>query len=452
LEENQLNALLNVTHDFFTKLKGFLLNKVETGKPDIIGLSVYRGTLPASQFAFQLIRQHFPSIKLIMGGAVFSQELHMNAPSFKFFVEKTLPYIDHFLIGEGEMLLYKFLEGQLPPDKRIYTLEDINHEMLDLNTLDAPDYSDSNLSLYTILPEYTSRGCTFRCSFCAETMYWVRYRKKSASKTVDEMQQLFERYKKRLFLLSDSLVNPVVTALSEEIIRRKLKFYWDVFLKVNDQVCDVDSTLLWRRGGFYRARLGIESGSQRVLDLIDKKITVEKNSTAVSSLAYAGIKPTTYIIVGYPGETEQDFQQSLDWLSKMQDDIYEAECNPFRFYYYGQSHAEDWKDKRKLMYPGKFNETLVSQTWIMDVEPYRDEVFDRVCRFVQHCDKLGIPNPYSVSDIYNADERWKILHKNAVPSVMDLNTNGGDFVDLIPEPVKILPAENPAEENVNFDF
>ena len=87
-----------------------------------------------------------------MGGAVFSQELHLNSPSFKLFLEKT-PYIDTILVGEGEQLLFKFLEGELPANKRICTLEDINNQLLDLNTLDPPDYSDSDLSKYLILPE-----------------------------------------------------------------------------------------------------------------------------------------------------------------------------------------------------------------------------------------------------------------------------------------------------------
>ena len=58
---------------------------------------------------------------------------------------------------------------------------------------------------------------------------------------------------------------------------------------------------------------------------------------------------------------------------------------------------------------------LFTRTWILDCAPHREEIYNRLNRFREHCSRLGIPNPYSLNDIYRADDRWKKLHKNAVP-------------------------------------
>jgi radical SAM superfamily enzyme YgiQ (UPF0313 family) len=153
-----------------------------------------------------------------------------------------------------------------------------------------------------------------------------------------------------------------------------------------------------------------------------KNITVHQVKSAVSSLAFAGIQTTTYWIIGYPGETEADFQQTLDLIEELKDDIYEAECRPFYYYLTGQSNSDQWAAENKSipLYPGKAEDMLVFQTWLLDSEPSREETYQRVNRFVEHCKKHGVPNPYSLKDIYEADERWKKLHKNAVPSLADL--------------------------------
>jgi radical SAM superfamily enzyme YgiQ (UPF0313 family) len=244
-----------------------------------------------------------------------------------------------------------------------------------------------------------------------------------------------------------------MTPLSKEIIKSGVSIYWDGFLRADRHVCDRKNTLLWRRGGFYRAKLGLESGSQRILDLMHKGITVEQSEIALANLAYAGIKTTTFWLFGHPGETEEDFQKTLDFIDKVKDNIYEADCNPFNYYLTGQANSEEWLKNNKgvLLYPGWAADMLISQTWIMDSEPSREETFRRVNRFVQHCKKLGIPNPYSLSDVYKADERWKRLHKNAVPSLVDLK-NQEAYIDESKNVKELIFAEKKSLENEDFDL
>ncbi|MGE5340437.1 MAG: B12-binding domain-containing radical SAM protein [Candidatus Omnitrophota bacterium] len=452
LTESQIRQLTRIIDDYYVKLETYLSDLLEQEHPSVVGLSIYKGTLASSMFTGRLIREKFPRINIVAGGTIFSQELFPHTPNFNRFLEKA-SYIDKIFIGEGERLFLKYLQGELPDDRKIHTLNDLDGTMLDLNALDIPDYSDFDLTQYPMIAAYTSRGCVYRCSFCAETVYWKQYHRKEVPKIADEFSALHRRYQRRVFVLTDCLINPIVTELSNELIARDSNLYWDVYLKVDSQVCDPDLAHRWRRGGFYRARLGVESGSQHVLDLIKKGITVEQIKRAIGNLASAGIKTTTYWIAGHPGETESDFQETLRLLEELQDDLYEAECDPFRYFYMGQVDADRWaKDQgNRLVYPKEATDRLVTQTWQLNASPSRQEVYDRNFRFKEHCRKLGIPNPYSLSEIQKADERWRQLHKNAVPPLLQLNEH-----DPFPNENKNIIQEVPASplnvDDVGFRF
>jgi radical SAM superfamily enzyme YgiQ (UPF0313 family) len=453
IDHQQACKLIDLVGKYFSKLEEFLTWLFNRERPSVFGLSVYKGTLASSYFAAKLIKKKFPGIKIVMGGTIFSQELYPGTPNFNYFLKKA-PFIDKIFIGESETLFLKYLRGELPDDQKVYTLKDINDRLLDLNTIPLPEYSDFNLSSYPLLPGFTSRGCIYKCSFCAETVYWKQYNRKSAKKVTEEFEELIRKYGRRLFVLTDCLINPLVTALSHEIINRNLKVYWDVYIKIDKNVCDPNQTLLWRRGGFYRARLGIESGSQRVLDIIDKKITLQQIKDGLRSLASAGIKTTTYWIAGHPGETEEDFQQTLDLLEELQDSIFEAECDPFRYFHTGQVNAEEWlKEKgNQLLYPEEATDMLITQSYSLNAYPSREIIYDRECRFKEHCKKLGIPNPYSIGELIEADRRWQKIQKNAVPPIMELNNNPEKYLGENENVSRIFTARNTQKDNVDFGF
>ncbi|MGD2085120.1 MAG: B12-binding domain-containing radical SAM protein [Candidatus Aminicenantes bacterium] len=423
VDTQQVFELKQILDRLFGKLKENFLALLEEEKPGSLGLSVNSGNLPTSKFIFELTRTHYPQVKTIMGGCVFFNHLAIGNPDLEFFLEKTKDYIDKIIIGKGEILLLKLLRGELPGSQRLFTQEDVSPEDLEVYRIDIPDLSDYNLDHYFYLAASGSSSCPFKCSFCNARTFFGKFKKKDAARTVSEMSRLHQKYGHKLFFMTDSLLNPVIMDISREIIKRGLPVYMDGYFIVDDQTADIENSLLWRRGGFYRARLGCESGSQHVLDAIGKKITPAKIKAAVSSLAKAGVKTTTYWVIGHPGESEADFQKTLDLVEELKDDIWQAECNPFTYYYTGQANAGEWAKKRILLHPGKAWDMLITQTWVLECEPSREEVYDRVFRFVRHCNQLGIPNPYSADEIYKADMRWKVLHKNAVPSVIQLASN-----------------------------
>jgi hypothetical protein len=450
VEASVILHLNRIVDDFYAALEGFLVEMLEKENPDVLGLSVYEGTLPASLYAARLAKEKKPSLQTLMGGGIYAEQLSLGSPNWEFFLDK-VPYIDKFIIGEGEQLFLKFLQHRLPGNQRIYTLKDINGAILDLSRVGLPDFSDFPLERYPYLAAYGSRSCPYRCNFCSETVQWGKYRKKNPRQIASELQALYHRYGAQLFLMCDSLLNPLVTDLAHELSQLNCSIYWDGYLRVHPEVCDPEKTLFWRRGGLYRTRLGVESGSQHVLDLMGKGITRRQIKEAIRSLAFAGIKTTTYWVVGYPGETEADFLQTLALLEELKNDIYEAWCSPFYYYPTGQVNSGHWVEKAHPLYPPEAKEMLIFQTWEPGGEPSRQETWQRMNRFVQYCKTLGIPNPYALDDIHKADRRWKTFHPNAAPSLVDFG-NLASGIDERKQVKPLLYACAKHQDDGNFDF
>lgn len=448
LDEAQISQMNSIINEFYIELENYFLGLLESEKPDVVGLTANLGTLPSCMFAFRLTKEKYPHIKTVVGGTIFSGELPMASPDFQFFLEKT-PYIDKVLVGEGQRLFLKLLEGELPESQRVFTLEDIGNEPMDVSQLELPDVSDFDLARYPYMAAGASFSCPYQCRFCNVAGFFGKYREKSVKQVMEEFEELYRRHGYQLYFMTDALLNPVMTELARALLQSGMSVYMDAYMRVSEEVCDTEKTLLWRRGGLYRARMGIETGSQRLLDLMGKEITVEQSKAALSSLAYAGIKTTAYFVIGYPGETEEDFQQTLDFVAEMKDNIWETECNPFYYYYTGQPYSDKWADKRRLLYPEDAKDLLICQTWIVDCQPSREERFRRIFRFAELCKKLGIPNPYTSQETYEADERWKSLHENAVPSMVEF-TNQDVFIDENKQVKKLILARDTQQDEGDF--
>lgn len=451
LNRPQVDELNGILVEFYRRLEKYILNLLREENPGVLGISVYRDTIGPSMFSFRMAKEKYPGIKTVMGGSVFSDHLLKGTPNFEFFLEKA-PYIDHIIIGEGQNLFLKLLQGQLPETQRVFTLADIGGEILGDSPLNFPDMTDFHARRdYPYLSGQASSSCPNQCSFCNVAAFWGKYRERDPKQTVAEMTALYKTYGHQLFFMNDSLLNHIAPSLSEEFIKSDIALYWDGYLRVDDAVCDLDTTMQWRRGGFYRARLGVESGSQHVLDLIHKGITPAQIKEALFSLANAGIKTTAYWVIGHPGETGDDFRQTLELLEEIKEYIYEAECNPFIYGYGGQADAENWQNKRKLLYPEEAEDLLVIRSWYVDDSPSREETYRRVSLFAQSCERLGIPNPYSLHDIYLADRRWQMLHKNAVPAVADFGP-GNAYIDECKYVKQKLRITGLLEEDGDFGF
>ena len=448
-----VHRLKDLVDNFYKWLSGCFFEILEQEKPGILGLTVYKGTLPASLHIFKQTRERYPHIRTVMGGGLFADTHALGTPNFDTLVEETVDYVDKFFVGQGEKLFLKYLEGELPQGQRLYTLADIDGKGLDFSAADISpsDFSDLELHDYPYLGATGSTGCQYRCGFCNSLSFWGTYRKKSPRQLADEMIGMYRTYGHQLFFMTDAMLNPIVAQLAGELINRGVSLYYDAYFRVDKASAVRENTLSWRRGGLYRVRLGVESGSQRILNAMNKGITPDMTRAAVAALAYAGIKTTAYWVVGYPGETEADFQETLELLEELQNDIFQAECNPFLYHFAGQSASDTWASKRKNLYPEEMNDMLVFKSWTLDIQPSRQETYQRVFRFVNRCKELGIPNPYSLNEHFKADERWKKLHKNAAPSLVDFRDKG-KYIDETQQVKKLRFLKKRVEESHEFGF
>jgi hypothetical protein len=431
----ELNEILAC---YYSILAEYFLFLLEFEEPAVVGATVYRDTIAPTMFVLKLTKEKYPHIKTIIGGGLFADSHIKGSPNFNRLLEVTGDYIDKIIIGEGELLFLKYLREELPLDRRVYTLADINGEVLDLKGAPSPDLSDLNIRKYSHLPGTASFSCKYKCSFCNEVQFRGNYRKRDIKDTVDEMVNLYNMVElnnvnagHQLFFMTDSLMNPIITEMAGELLKRNVSLYYDGYYKVDQAATDVSNPFLWRKSGLYRVRLGVESGSQKVLHLMCKGITIEQIRRGVTNFALAGIKTTTYWVIGHPGETEADFQATLDLVEELKNYIYQAECNPFLYHYSGQNSSDQWKGRRKLLYPEQARELLVFDSWTLDMDPLREVAYERMQRFVNHCKKLGIPNPYSFKEIFDADRRWKKLQKFAVPPLDEFNVEGEKIQDNI---------------------
>ncbi|HLP61327.1 MAG TPA: radical SAM protein [Candidatus Deferrimicrobium sp.] len=448
LDNNQLAELDGVIAQFYERVEHYFLGLLAEEKPTVVGFSAFSGSLPAALFACRLAKQKSPDIKTVLGGQVFSDQLMVGTPDFDYFMEKTAAYVDGVIVGEGEQLFLAWLRGELPTSKRVFTLQDIDNKAIDIDTAASPDYTDFDLSYYPHIAVYGSRSCPFQCSFCSETVYWGKYRKKKIPQLVEELKRLHEIHSTQLFLLTDSLLNPTVTELATEISKSGYCFYWDGYLRADPPVRKIDNTLLWRRGGFYRAKLGLESGSPKILQKMGKHITIPQVKEAIYALAYAGIKTTTAWMVGHPGETEEDFLMTLALIEELKDYIYEVKLQSFNYYLRGQPNSTSWIENQRpvLFYPEWAKDMLVCQTWRLDGEPTWEDTIRRVNRFMEHCRRLGLPSNYSLEDVNAADIRWKKLQPNAVPALVDLQDKN-NYIDECKYIEKFNAAVNPPAED-----
>lgn len=449
--DSQVLALNEILEAFYRRLERYFLRLLDQEKPTVVGVSAFIGTLPASLFVLKLTRRIYPHVRAVIGGGAFYDQMGIGTPNLEYFVQRTKDYIDAIFIGEGERLFLKYLQGELPQCQRVFTLQDVGGEVVDLSTVDIPDISDFNLTCYPAVGAYASRSCPFQCNFCSDPVMWGTYRKKSPAQIVGEFARMYEKYGCQLFIMTDLLMNPLIMGLAAELAQSTYSFYFDGPMRVWKEAGHIDNARLWRQAGYYRAEIGCESGSQRILNLMNKKITVEQIKETVSTLAQAGIKTTTYWVIGYPGETEEDFQQTLQLVEELRDDIYEAMNNAFWYHPGGQVHSRGGRERSRLLYPEETKEMLILRHWHLDLELSREERYRRVNRFVAHRKKLCIPDIFSLQELYEADERWKKLHKNAVPPLVEFKREGG-YIDENKNIREMKMVRKPMQHDGNWDF
>jgi radical SAM superfamily enzyme YgiQ (UPF0313 family) len=197
-----------------------------------------------------------------------------------------------------------------------------------------------------------SRGCPFRCTFClwVPVMFNNKVRFRAVDKVVDEIEDLQRRYRAREVFFHDDTVNITVRRVEEichEILRRKLKIGWIANFRADQTTPELFR--LMRRAGCTKILLGVESGSQRLLDdTIDKEITLKEVEDTIRWAKQAGIRVHCTYSLGAPGETRETLRETLEFIKKTDpDDIQVSLMTPIPgtpFYEKVKHQVADWHD------------------------------------------------------------------------------------------------------------
>jgi radical SAM superfamily enzyme YgiQ (UPF0313 family) len=249
---------------------------------------------------------------------------------------------DFILLGEAEMTLLELIRLSLeasPDYSRIPGLAFFKDDVLlktprrelirDLDALPIPAWDLIDLAPYrnTWLKSHgyfsmnmaTTRGCPFKCNWCAKPIYGNRYHARSPRHVVDELKLLRQFFKPDhiwfcddIFGLKPGWINEFADILKSEGIRISFKIQARADLLLHEGV--IDSLA---KAGCENVWMGAESGSQKILDAMDKGITVMQISETTKKLKAAGIHPSFFIQFGYLGETREDISQTIQMIHEL---------------------------------------------------------------------------------------------------------------------------------------
>ncbi|CAG0930588.1 Anaerobic magnesium-protoporphyrin IX monomethyl ester cyclase [Thermoflexales bacterium] len=400
-----IQSLLPIVEKYFRRLEE-LTDGFDLSDWKAVGTSTYTTSLASSLFILRRLKQKYPQLMMVMGGGVFADDLAPGSYNLNVLLQE-YPFVDHIVIGEGELLLLSLLRGDL--NKRVISIAEIEGTTLKTDESPLPDFSDFDLTSYYHLTLEGGRSCPFQCNFCSETVQWGKYRKKPMDLFAKQLIDLTEKYGNKTIFLADSLINPYVSELADELLKSKAEIAYDGYIRADAPVADRNRVKAWARSGLYRVRLGLESGSAHTLNLIGKRTSPQTYSEVLKSLAGAGIRTTTYWVVGFPGETEQDFHETLYFIREHHRYIYELEAHPYYYYPEGQVGSNHYQNYP--LHSAEVDSIVKFRRWeIKDREPTREEAFNRLRKIAQYAADLNLPNIYTMGQRFQAEDRWQFLH------------------------------------------
>jgi anaerobic magnesium-protoporphyrin IX monomethyl ester cyclase len=299
-------------------------------RPDVVGISALTPKIPSAYKIAGICKETNPDIKVVFGNhhaTVRPDEIMANHS------------VDFVIRGEGEKAFHSLMEilsqssndfrsvaglsfrenGRIisnEPGPLIENLDDLpfpaRERLLNLETF-TPD----QLSMVM-----TSRGCPYRCGFCASYNMWgKRVRFRSIENILAEISELKKRYAVRnivfmddSFTVSRKRVSEICTALIEQ----KIDITWSCLTRVN-MISD-DIVRLMKKAGCTKVDIGIESGNQRVLNLIQKDIILGQIRSAAEILRRQDMFWSGFFMFGFPTETEEEVFDTLRFLYELKPD------------------------------------------------------------------------------------------------------------------------------------
>ncbi|MBI2268934.1 MAG: radical SAM protein [Bacteroidetes bacterium] len=327
-----------VIDNTFSDLKKFC-NRIATEKPDILALYTNLMTKLNVLKIIKFIKSNnsLSHIKIILGGP----EVRNSSDNF-------LHYgADVIVLGEGEDTMLELIKAyQLSDRPDLSTINGISfikqQEIIrtserallkDINLLPFPARAKIDLQLYlnawkkrhgqNTISISTMRGCPYTCKWCSRAVYGGTYRRRNPKLVVDEIEWLKANYTFDVLWFTDDVFTISHKWLREfvnELASRNIRVRYEIITRadrMNEDIID-----LLKQSGCYRIWIGAESGSQKVIDNMDRRVKVEQVRNMIQLSRKHGIEAGTFIMLGYPGETQRDIKETIRHLILSDPDHY----------------------------------------------------------------------------------------------------------------------------------
>ncbi len=296
-----------------------LWNKCKSFAPDVIGLSFFTARFETASIIVSFLRSHYrDNAPMIIAGGIHATLLP----------DITYQYIDFdaLMIGEGELSLVSLLKDE-PLDKirGVYLkgqrTKTMGEAIRNLDDLPMPDWSFVNKEFYSqpcyflsysakerVMPITFGRGCLYRCNFCAHNSFLGK-RCHSPEYFIDMMDYTAKQCGVNAFIVQDSSVGSFKkewAKVCELLIDKGSPYRWWGNLRANQ--VDEDFLQIMKEAGCGKVFFGFESGSPRILERMNKRVTIEQCKEAARLCHKVGLPFYTSYIINYFGEEDEDLQ------------------------------------------------------------------------------------------------------------------------------------------------
>ena len=328
-----------LVHDStFGTLEG-LFHQLHAERPGCLGLYVNLMTRANIVRILKRVRQDpvLRSLPIVLGG-----------PETRAHAERFLRHgADACVVGEGERtmaeLVHAFeagrtalegIDGAVWRDAQGTVHHNAEREKLkDLTGLSLParDLIDMRAYLeawrgrhgYSAINVSTMRGCPYTCRWCSRGVYGLSYRRRPVEQVLDELADIQQRYAPdRIWFVDDvfTVNHRWLQEFADGLEERGLRINYECITRadrMNDAVID-----LLKRSGCVQVWVGAESGSQAVIDAMDRRVDVQRVRDMIKAARAAGIGTGTFIMLGYPGEREADILRTVEHLKESAPDVF----------------------------------------------------------------------------------------------------------------------------------
>lgn len=299
-------------------------------KPDIVGIGcIIANYLNAIKIS-KLIKKIDSRILVVLGGI------------YPTFADKEVlakhPEVDIIVRGEGEITFFNLMKA-VEKGKGLENVSGISFRrngkyarnkdqplIKNLDTLPIPAYDSlSTMPIYKNKQKFliiTSRGCPYKCIFCSTSNYWRhRWRAKSAPKVLEELKILVDKYGAKNILFGDDLFildEQRVFDICQGIVSKGFKIKWRCSIRAD--LITQDLLYKMKEAGCGSVFIGVESGKQETLDLINKNQTLSQVVKAREMCKKAKIDFVASFMMGFPWETKADIERTINFAKKLQPD------------------------------------------------------------------------------------------------------------------------------------